>query len=150
MTFGEKVRNSRLILNLSQEELAEKIGVTKRSIINYEAHNKMPTKKTVTKLATALHVSETFLTHDDVSDPETDMEKDLLISEAVKKYGETARKQATDVIEQANVLFAGGSLNEEDKDALMRTLMQIYMKAKEENRQKYASRKKKNPKVLDE
>ena len=35
MTFGEKVRNERNRLGLSQDELAEKIGVTRRVISSY-------------------------------------------------------------------------------------------------------------------
>ena len=36
MTFGEKVKAERTKLGLNQDELAEKIGVTRRVICSYE------------------------------------------------------------------------------------------------------------------
>jgi hypothetical protein len=42
MKFGEKVLAARLALNLSQTELAEKTGLTERSLYTYEQLNIMP------------------------------------------------------------------------------------------------------------
>ena len=39
MTFGEKVKAERTKLGLNQDELAEKIGVTRRVICSYEMIN---------------------------------------------------------------------------------------------------------------
>ena len=42
MTFGEKVKAERTKLGLNQDELAEKIGVTRRVICSYENDKSRP------------------------------------------------------------------------------------------------------------
>lgn len=42
MTFGEKVKNERNRLGLNQDELAKKIGVTRRVISSYENDSSRP------------------------------------------------------------------------------------------------------------
>ena len=42
MKFAEKLRKERLSKNLSQEQLGEMIGISKRSIIKYENGTSIP------------------------------------------------------------------------------------------------------------
>lgn len=42
MTFAEKVKQLRLVQNLSQSELAEKAGISARSLYTYEQTGTMP------------------------------------------------------------------------------------------------------------
>ena len=51
MTFGEKLKNARLANNLSQIELAEKLGVSEKAIYNYEQTGAFPRKAKLLKLA---------------------------------------------------------------------------------------------------
>ena len=41
-TFSEKVREARVMLNLTQEELGELIGVSKRAVLAYETQGVRP------------------------------------------------------------------------------------------------------------
>ena len=54
MEFGEKLHNIRISRNLSQEELAEKTGVSRRSIQNYESGKMLPKKRSVYSVLAAL------------------------------------------------------------------------------------------------
>ena len=54
MTFGEKVKQARLALDLSQTELAEKTGISERSLYTYEQMGTMPRMGNVKKIAEAL------------------------------------------------------------------------------------------------
>lgn len=54
---GEKIKEKRVKLNYSQEELGDKIGVTKVSVCGYEAGNKTPTLKTFLKMSDVLGLS---------------------------------------------------------------------------------------------
>ena len=63
-TFGEKVRDARASLGLSQPKVAELTGVSVRSVLAYEKGEKMPRQGTLLKLAKSLGVSVKFLTCD--------------------------------------------------------------------------------------
>ncbi len=39
MTFGEKIKEARLAMNLSQTELAQMTGISERSLYTYEQTN---------------------------------------------------------------------------------------------------------------
>lgn len=54
---GDKIREKRIKLNYSQEELGDKIGVTKVSICGYEAGSKTPTLKKFLKISDVLGLS---------------------------------------------------------------------------------------------
>ena len=59
MTFGEKVKAERTKLGMSQEELATKIGVTRRIIGSYEKDSSRPRgMERYKKLAEALNVND--------------------------------------------------------------------------------------------
>ena len=47
----------------------------------------------------------------------------------------TDREAAERLVQQAGVLFAGGRLSEEDKDAVMRALQDAYWQARQEKAQ---------------
>ena len=51
MTFGEKIKKARLALNLSQSEVAEKTGISERSLYTYEQTGTMPRSGNILKLA---------------------------------------------------------------------------------------------------
>lgn len=55
MTFGEKVKEARLAMNLSQTELAQLTGISERSLYTYEQLGTLPRKSNIRKLAEALH-----------------------------------------------------------------------------------------------
>ena len=58
MTFGEKIREARKKLNMSQDDLAEKIGVSRRTITSWETGRALPrTRNVYEKLSEALNTS---------------------------------------------------------------------------------------------
>ena len=73
MTFGEKVKQLRLVQNLSQSELAEKTGISARSLYTYEQTGTMPRSGNIRKIADALHVSVSYL----LDEEETDLQKNV-------------------------------------------------------------------------
>ncbi len=66
--FSENVRIYREKLGLTQEELAEKINVSKNTIQNFERQLQFPTLETLEKLVKGLSVDAymLFLPHDEV------------------------------------------------------------------------------------
>ena len=49
MTFGEKLRETRIEHNLSQSELAEMTGLSERSLYTYEQLDVIPRKHNIRK-----------------------------------------------------------------------------------------------------
>lgn len=58
---GKKIRRLRRRLEMSQAELAKKVGLTQPAIHHIESGKKGTSIGTLTKLAHALHVEETEL-----------------------------------------------------------------------------------------
>ena len=131
MNFSEKVRQARTQKGLTQGQLAKEIGVVQRTVASYETDNRYPrTKAQYAKLAEALNVDINYLL----------TENEEFTLEARKKYGPNGAKQAKMLVSQIAGLFAGGNLSDEDKDAVMKAMQQVYWDAKKENK-KYTPKK---------
>lgn len=132
MLFGDRIRQLRENAGMTQAELGKKIGVSDRVLGYYEANERFPRKQEVlTKLASVFNVSVDYLLG-------TDGE---LMQDANDEYGSIGLKQAQGVLKNAEMLFAGGSLLEEDKDEFFRILSELYFDAKKKNREKYGIKK---------
>lgn len=127
MTFGEKVRAARVNAGLSQKDLSRMTGISLRTIQNYEADARLPKKReTYAVLARELHVDESAL---------LDENAEFVLS-AAEQYGYRGKKQALKLTEEVAGLYAGGTLEEEDLDAMMKAIQEAYWEAKRIN-QKY-------------
>ena len=94
MTFGEKVKAGRTKLGLTQEELANKIGVTVRVICSYEKDKSRPRGMERYKaLAEALGENVNYLLSED----------DAFIAEVEDKYGRRGAKQAQELLAEVPV-----------------------------------------------
>ena len=59
--IGQQLKNARTRRLLTQEELAEKAGVSAAAVVNIERDNQEPQFRTIRKLAKALDVDPTEL-----------------------------------------------------------------------------------------
>jgi transcriptional regulator with XRE-family HTH domain len=141
-TFGEKVRQAREILGLSQERLAKEAGLSQRSITSYETNQSKPRGATARRLANILGVSTDYLLSDSADDPQEGLSKDVHLENAYRAYGPVGEREARELLEKNMALFAGGSLTQETKDAFFEAVMTAYVTCKEEARKTYAPGKK--------
>lgn len=141
-TLPEKVRTARSALGLSQEELAQQIGVSRRSVIAYETGQKTPRDATIYKLAMALHVSIQYLKDENCDEPTEGIEKDGYVVEISKTYGTSGARKLNAMLSENAALFAGGELSQEQKDAYFEALTRIYTESKEIAREKFGREKK--------
>ena len=131
MLFGDKIKELRTSAGMSQQELANKAGLSLRSIQNYESNQRYPKDVAIlNKLCKALNTSIEQLMK----------EEDNFIQEASEKYGTRGKKDAQKLVDELGGLFAGGELNEEDKDKVFRAITEMYWKAKDNNK-KYTPKK---------
>ncbi|TCX53579.1 helix-turn-helix transcriptional regulator [Dehalobacter sp. 14DCB1] len=131
MLFGDKIKELRNLAEMSQQELANKTGLSLRSIQNYESNQRYPKDVAIlNKLCIALSTTIEELMK----------EEDNFIQEAAAKYGTRGKKDAKMLVEELGGLFAGGELNEADKDKVFRAITEMYWKAKDNNK-KYTPKK---------
>ena len=58
---GKRIRQARVLAGLTQEQLAEKIGVSRTAVVRWEAAETEPTLEHLLALATSLRVSADYL-----------------------------------------------------------------------------------------
>lgn len=124
MRFCEKLKNLRKGKNMTQSDLAVLLGVTTRTVQNYESGNLYPKNSEIYgKLSNIFGVTADYLLD----------ETDLEVTEKFKN-GETASKQDIDeLISNVSALFAGGMVSEEDKDRVIAALTRAYWDSKQLN-----------------
>lgn len=59
--LGERIHSLRTARNLSQVQLAHRLGVTKQSVSNWENDNILPSIEMLKKIATFFHCSTDYL-----------------------------------------------------------------------------------------
>lgn len=131
MTFGEKVKNERNRLGINQDELAKKIGVTRRVISSYENDSSRPRgTERYKKLAEALGVNINYLLSED----------EAFIADVEDNYGHRGAKQAKELLAEVTGLFAGGEMADEDMREMVDAIQEAYLIAKKNNK-KYTPKK---------
>lgn len=131
MTFGEKVKNERNRLGLNQDEMAKKIGVTRRVISSYENDSSRPRgTERYKKLAEALGVNINYLLSED----------EAFIADVEDNYGHRGAKQAKELLAEVTGLFAGGEMADEDMREMVDAIQEAYLIAKKNNK-KYTPKK---------
>ena len=132
MTFGEKFKAERKKRNLTQQQTAEGLGLTRKMITLYESGQSYPrSEKAYKKIADFFEVDLNYLMGRD----------EAFVVRAEEQYGSRGKKQAQDLIDDMSGLFAGGTLSPQDEDALMKALQDIYWEAKARNIEKYTPKK---------
>ncbi len=136
MVIIKNLANLRKELNMSQAELAEKLGVSQQTISKYERGTREPDNETLAKLAEIFDCSIDYLLgKTDIRNPYKDF-----IEKAKEQYGPRGKKQAEELLQNIQSLFDGGELPDEDKDEFFRAITEIYFDSKEKNK-KYTPKK---------
>ena len=122
MKFGEKCRQLRAQSGLTQEEVAQRAGIGRRTYLDYECKGTYPKKREVyAKLAEIFGVDVNYLLTED----------DRFVAEAAARYGAQGARQAQKLVDEVTGLFAGGQVARQDKDEMMRAIQDAYWIAKE-------------------
>jgi transcriptional regulator with XRE-family HTH domain len=131
MEFKDRLKERRRILGISQAELAKKVGITGRTVQNYELGTRNPQSIEIAqKLAEALETTVEYLLGTD----------GLLIADAYERGGAKTARDINALVSEISGLFAGGEIGEDEKDGIMAALNQAYWMAKENNK-KYTPKK---------
>lgn len=132
MKFCDKVKKERRAKGLTQQQFADMLGVSLRTITNYEKGESYPKQREIYgKMAEILGVDINYLL----------TENEEFYINANEKYGATGAQQAKALMQEVTGLFAGGELDQDDMDEMMKAIQDAYWIAKEKNR-KYVSKRK--------
>lgn len=142
MTFSDKIKRAREMVQLTQQELAKEVGVSQRTIASYESGGARARKSTTEKLACALKVSVKYLSDDTCTDPLQDIEKDEYVNQARELYGAKGARDMTELLRDNAALFAGGILSQEQKDDFFQAVMTAYVTCREEAKKKFGNKSK--------
>ena len=131
MVFKDRLKEKRKEAQLTQVELAEKAGVTARTIQNYELGNRKPSNmEIIQRIADALHTTTEYLLGS----------SGAYVIDAHEKGGAKAARDIEELVGEVTGLFAGGELSEESLEGAMKALNDAYWIAKEKNK-KYTPKK---------
>ncbi len=122
MNFAEKLKKARKAARLSQSALAERAGISLRTLQNYEMGKRYPSSIEITlRLAGALGIPA---------------EKLLSVGEEsiISAPTADAKAQLQELVRAVSGLFSGGEIGEEDRDAAMEAIIAAYWAAKKESR----------------
>lgn len=125
MTFGEKIKNIRIGQKESQEDIAKLLGVSRRTIINYEQGKSLPSSDSDTykKLAGHFGVSVDFL----INEHDNDFE---VCAEAA--HGLSGKAEADRLANKIIGLYAGGEISDSDAEKVMMAFQRAYWDIREE------------------
>lgn len=138
MGIGKRIKEARNALNMTQEDLAKRLGITKGAVANYENETSHPKEPIMYKMFDALRVDANYLFQDVTNIPQK--KNDVTLSEYnhIKKYralddhgretidiilNREAERVKT-VISQANALAAKDARIAELEAAHKRTAME--------------------------
>lgn len=131
MLFGDRLKQLREDKGLIQAELGKLIGVSDRVIGYYEANDRFPKKpETLQRISEVFQVSVDYLLGTEGA----------FLQNSVEQFGYTGGKQAKEVLNDVQTLFAGGQLPDEDKEEFFRLITEMYFEAKQTNK-KYGRKK---------
>ncbi|WP_281550200.1 XRE family transcriptional regulator [Murimonas intestini] len=86
MGIGKRIKEARNALNLTQEELANILGITKGAVANYENETSHPKEPIMYKLFEALNVDANYLFQDVVNISKKKNDVTIAEYEYIKKY----------------------------------------------------------------
>jgi len=131
MLFAERIKQLRVMNGMTQEDLANRLGVVKRTLQNYESGTMYPRNPAIYK-----KLGEVF----DIDPASLISEEDQHVIFAIEKGGAKSRRDVQALVTEVGGLFAGGELSEDDKDKVLKTITDLYWIAKENNN-KYTPKK---------
>ncbi|WLD27617.1 MULTISPECIES: helix-turn-helix domain-containing protein [Clostridioides] len=106
MDFGDRIKQLRENMNLSREELSNKINISYSALSKYETNNRFPDKVTLNKIADFFDVSTDYL---------------------LGRNKNISNEEDEEVKELVDIIY---KLDKEDRDAVLKILDSLISKHK--------------------
>lgn len=122
MKMNEKLEIMLSRKRIKKTDFSHSIGITYRAFANYLNGTRNPRAETLQKMADQLQLTPEFL-KDDSQELELTVEEQFIRKICAS---DADKAQAAQFLAQSRGLFAGNTLNSEDKESLIKCLMEIY------------------------
>lgn len=122
MKMNEKLEIMLSRKRIKKTDFAHSIGITYRAFANYLNGTRNPRAETLQKMTDQLQLTPEFL-KDDSQELELTVEEQFIRKICAS---DADKAQAAQFLAQSRGLFAGNTLNSEDKESLIKCLMEIY------------------------
>lgn len=107
MEFYEELKAARIKAGLTQQQIADEIGITKSTYCGYETAKRNPDPQRIKQLAKVLHISADTLL-------DTGIEKEKAPAPAKAETGETTREMSIELLKALGLLDQSGNLSDDD------------------------------------
>ena len=107
MEFYEELKAARIKAGLTQQQIADEIGITKSTYCGYETAKRNPDPQRIKQLAKVLHISADTLL-------DTGIEKEKAPAPVEAETGEVTAEQIMQTFVSAGLAPAGQDLTDED------------------------------------
>ncbi|HGM9889390.1 TPA: LexA family protein [Proteus mirabilis] len=114
--FPSRVAMTRTSLNMTQDELAKKIGVVRRQVAAYEGGESKPREKVLTNLAAALGTTSEWLSHGKGVSPDlSNVRKSIVLTEIpIYSYTQASMLTSSDKSNLSTIGYIPAPLNAPD------------------------------------
>lgn len=107
MEFYEELKAARIKAGLTQQQIADEIGITKSTYCGYETAKRNPDPQRIKQLAKVLHIyADTLL--------DTGIEKEKAPAPAKAETGEITREMSIELLKALGLLDQSGNLSDDD------------------------------------
>ena len=107
MEFYEELKAARIKAGLTQQQIADEIGITKSTYCGYETAKRNPDPQRIKQLAKVLHISADTLL-------DTGIEKEKAPAPAKAETGEITREMSIELLKALGLLGQSGNLSDDD------------------------------------
>ena len=132
----EKIRKLRQDKGMTQQELADLAGITKRAVASYETDGRKPHPSTLKRIARILGVTTSFLKDDTLEIYELQPSEIIYIENIRDSYGDEAANEVSELLTKSRSLLAGGTLSQEAKDSFFLALTNAYIACRSASEEK--------------
>lgn len=132
----EKIRKLRQDKGMTQQELADLAGITKRAVASYETDGRKPHPSTLKRIARILGVTTSFLKDDALEIYELQPSEIIYIENIRDSYGDEAANEVSELLTKSRSLLAGGTLSQEAKDSFFLALTNAYIACRSASEEK--------------
>lgn len=107
-TIGEKIKAKRTEKRMTQQELADKIGVSYTTVSLYESNSRKPSFKALARIAEVFDVSQSYFFDEENSDGEN-LEEQIQLARRMKNLSEADFKLVDDIIKSMTERHKNGN-----------------------------------------
>lgn len=107
MEFYEELKAARIKAGLTQQQIADEIGITKSTYCGYETAKRNPDPQRIKQLAKVLHISADTLL-------DTGIEKEKAPASTEAETREITREMSIELLKALGLLDQSGNLSDDD------------------------------------